>query len=110
MSIKLSQKYGVNPAMNICFFCGETKELLLLGRLPGDEKAPREVCTNLEPCDVCKEKFKEGILIIEKNMRLNKVTGNYWLVSKDCINGEKILPKGVTYVTPEDAHSMGLYQ
>jgi hypothetical protein len=65
-SIPLSPKHGVNPTIPICFFCRENKnEIALLGRLPKDQKAPTHTLIDYEPCDKCKEKFKEGVLIIE---------------------------------------------
>ena len=110
MSIKLSKKHGLNPTMNVCFYCGETKELLLLGRLKNDEEAPRTVCTDLEPCDNCKEKFQEGILLIEVFSKTDTdTTGNYWLVSSEAVNSKEILTKGKAFITIEDAKELGLY-
>ena len=40
--IRLSPKHGVNPAVPLCFLCGQAKnEIVLAGRLPGDVEAPR---------------------------------------------------------------------
>ena len=76
-SIKISPKYGVNPTMPICFFCGEpTGEIALLGHIkdkdfkgkaiPGsDVEAPKSMILNYEPCDTCKENMSKGITIIE---------------------------------------------
>ena len=45
-SIKVSEKHGVNPSMEVCFICGQdTGAILLLGRLPGDKEAPRHAAT-----------------------------------------------------------------
>ena len=65
MSIILSEKHGVNPSMEICFFCKEAKGIVLFGKLKKDVEAPREVLINYEPCDKCKEKFKEGVTVVE---------------------------------------------
>lgn len=65
MSIRLSEKHGVNPSIELCFFCNEAKGIVLFGKLKGDVKAPREVLINYEPCNKCKEKFKEGVTVIE---------------------------------------------
>lgn len=64
MSIRLSEKHGVNPSMEICFFCKEAKGIVLFGKLKKDVEAPREVLINYEPCDKCKEKFKEGVIVV----------------------------------------------
>lgn len=63
--IQLSEKHGVNPSMNKCFWCGEVKELILFGRMKGDKEAPREVVMNLEPCEKCKKMFAQGVLMVE---------------------------------------------
>ena len=64
MSIRLSEKHGVNPSMEICFFCNEAKGIVLFGKLKKDVEAPREVLIDYEPCDKCKEKFKEGVIVV----------------------------------------------
>lgn len=63
--IPISPKYGVNPSCTICFFCGETTGIALLGRLKGDVEAPRYVLADYEPCDKCKERFEQGSLLLE---------------------------------------------
>lgn len=65
MSIRLSEKHGVNPTLCKCFYCGESKGVALLGKLPDDAEAPRECVMDYEPCDECKEKFSKGVLCIE---------------------------------------------
>lgn len=64
-SIKVSPKYGVNPTIPICFFCGKQKnELVLLGRLKGDIEAPKNMCLDYEPCDECKKNMALGVTLI----------------------------------------------
>ena len=63
--ITLSKKHGLNPSLDICFWCGEPKGLALCGRMKGDAEAPRNMVTSLEPCDKCKDKFKLGVHLIE---------------------------------------------
>lgn len=61
-SIKISPKYGVNPTIPVCFFCGEEKqEIALLGKLKGDVEAPHRMCLDYEPCEKCKQIFAQGI-------------------------------------------------
>jgi hypothetical protein len=64
-NIKLSDKHGLNPSINVCPFCGKDKEILLFGRLKGDAKAPQRVISNYEPCDECKAKMQHGVTVIE---------------------------------------------
>ena len=63
--IRVSQKHGVNPSMDICFWCGEVRGVALCGKLKGDAEAPKKMVTSLEPCDKCKELFKKGVHLIE---------------------------------------------
>lgn len=65
-NIRLSPKHGVNPTMGKCMWCGEpTNEIALLGKLKGDEKAPRYSVLSYEPCDKCKEIWNQGVALIE---------------------------------------------
>lgn len=64
-NITLSPKYGLNSSINVCFFCGEDKnELIIPGRLKGDAEAPQRAIYDYEPCEKCKEKMKKGIVMI----------------------------------------------
>lgn len=66
-SIKLSPKHGVNPSIPTCFWCGETKnEIVLFGRLKGDREAGMH-CGVLDynPCDKCQAGMDSGITLIE---------------------------------------------
>lgn len=64
-SIKLSEKHGVNPSMQVCFWCGEVIGVALMGRLKDDVEAPKEVVLDYSLCDKCKEKEKTFIHLIE---------------------------------------------
>ena len=64
-NIKMSPNHGVNPSMAKCFFCGESKGLVLLGKLPNDAKAPRECIVDYQPCEECTEHWKKGTPIIK---------------------------------------------
>ncbi len=69
-SIKLSPKYGANPALTTCFWCGKETGVALLGRITkgekgGDYKAPKYVFGGYEPCDECKENMEKGATIME---------------------------------------------
>ena len=61
----ISKKHGLNPSMDICFFCGEAKGIALFGKMKGDAEAPRNVLLNYEPCDKCKEAMDQGTTVIE---------------------------------------------
>jgi hypothetical protein len=64
--IKLSPKYGVNPSVGVCFWCGgKTGEVILNGRTPGDQEAPKYVCRGYEPCSNCKKEFEKYLTVVE---------------------------------------------
>ncbi len=63
--IKLSPKHGVNPALDVCFWCGQERGVALFGKIDKkDSEAPKRVVTSYEPCDKCKELFSRGIHVI----------------------------------------------
>lgn len=65
-SIPLSPNHGVNPTIPLCFFCGEQKnEIALLGKLPGDIEAPKNLLLDYNPCDKCLEIMKDNVTLIE---------------------------------------------
>ena len=64
--IPVSEKHGLNPTLGVCFWCGKhTGEIALLGKLPNDAKAPKEMVLNYDPCDECIKQFNSGVLVIE---------------------------------------------
>ncbi len=61
----VSEKHGINPAIPICFYCGEEKnEIILAGYIKGDMEAPKNSVWNMEPCDKCTEYMKMGIILM----------------------------------------------
>ena len=53
--IRVSEKHGVNPSITICPICGKDTGIALLGKLKGDEEAPRKIIGDL--CDDCISKL-----------------------------------------------------
>ena len=63
-SITLSPKHGVNPSITHCECCGKELGLALLGKLKGDEEAPKDIYMGL--CGECQKVVDEdGLMIIE---------------------------------------------
>ena len=97
MSLRLSPKHGVAPALTFCRLCGkETQELALLGLSSnkvlrdlydatdgkyGNKEGYQEYGHNKipaqEPCDECKSYLVGGCIIIAKD------TGEYLRLTKD---------------------------
>lgn len=77
-SIELSPKYGVNPTISVCFWCGKEKnELALMGRVRkcdphtgravkgSDVEMPMRMVLDYEPCDCCREAMEQGVHLVE---------------------------------------------
>lgn len=98
-SIRISPKHGVNPTIPVCFFCGKEKnEIALLGKIDKeDSEAPRKMVLNYEPCEECKKRFAEGVLIIEimsyaNDMRPPITEGAYPTGAHAVVNPEALNP------------------
>lgn len=67
--IRLSKKYGLNPTIPICFWCGKEKdEIALLGHIGKrgeDIEAPTHMFLDYEPCGVCKLNMAKGVTVME---------------------------------------------
>jgi hypothetical protein len=63
--IRISKKYGANPTIPICFWCGNEKnEVALLGQLKDDKEAPRNCVLDYEPCEECQKNMSLGVTLI----------------------------------------------
>ena len=64
-SIRLHPKYGVNPTIPVCFWCGqEFNEVAMLGNAYKAE-APIRMVLNYNPCAKCAAGMATGITCIE---------------------------------------------
>lgn len=124
--MNLHPKHGFNPAIQNCFWCGESKGVLLLGAAIKDE-APREMVTDYEPCDKCAESFKQGILVVEASetpLQANQPildqgypTGSYWVVTSDWVKrsfkpdiAETIIKANKMMISKEFADMLGFHE
>lgn len=80
MNIKISPRYGLNPTIPVCFWCGEERgEIALMGRIGNGKKnedfeAPRYAVLDFEPCDSCKKFMELGFTLIEATAAPNSRT------------------------------------
>lgn len=93
MSIRISEKYGVNPSMDCCFYCGEVTGIALMGKISNkdnhDVEAPRHCCTSVTPCEKCAEKYKDYVLMVEAKSSDSKnpqPTGRWFALKKEVLN------------------------
>ncbi len=104
MSLRLSEKYGVNPAVPICFLCGDDKNQVILAGLIRDKKtgeeleAPHKAAWDMEPCDKCKELQSKGVILIsvrdgDDDSKDNPYrTGGWCVVADEGL--KRVLPPG----------------
>ena len=107
-SIPLHPKYGVNPTIPLCFYCGKEKgEIALLGNNYKGE-APKNMVIDIIPCDECKAKYEEEYtLLVEadsgkktKGVLVQLVpTGRWCAVKHHLLNIDP--PKKFAYVDSE---------
>jgi len=91
-SIPSHKQYGLNPTLCTCFYCGEeTGKIALLGAKYKGE-APTHMCTSLQPCAKCKDKYGDYVLLVEaanvdKLGGRNKPqpTGRWLAIKKECV-------------------------
>lgn len=78
--ITLSPKYGVNPTIPVCFWCGkERNEVALMGRIGDGRKredfeAPKYMVIDYEPCEECQKNMATGFTVMEATTKPNSVT------------------------------------
>ena len=64
--IKISPKYGVNPTIPVCFWCGKQKnEIALMGHMKGDIEAPKNMVLDYVPCEECQNHMAMGVAVLE---------------------------------------------
>lgn len=74
-AIKISPRFGVNPTIPVCFWCGNEKnEVALMGYLRNDTEAPRNAVIDYTPCEECCTQMKRGFLVIAATREPNGVT------------------------------------
>jgi len=117
-SIPLHPKFGLNPTITCCFFCGKEKnEIALLGAKYRGE-APRHMVIDRQPCDWCRENMRKGIVFIEATGTSEgdcRPTGAYAVLTEEATKRfvtepllTTILQKRLTFVDPETWTRVGL--
>ena len=131
MNIPLHPKYGVNPSMTTCFYCGESKEIILVGSRTrqfkeaglaseSGEMPPSVGCIDKIPCAKCEELMKQGTILIsvkDGEDGDNPYRTGGWVVIKDeAIRGmirptalaEDIIRTRIAFVPDQAWDAMGL--
>jgi len=124
-NIRLSPKYGLNPTIPICFWCGESKdEIACLGRIGNarkgeDFEAPKYSVIDFEPCEKCKEGMALGFSVFEATEEPNEFcdreiqpgvypTGRMFVIKNEV--ADKVFPKSDrVYASPFTYDTEGAY-
>lgn len=112
----LSPKYGLNPAIPICFFCGKDKnEVIIAGRLKGDVEAPHKVVWDKKPCDECMSYMEKGVMLVSVKDNTDHEnpyrTGNIAVIKVEAaekIFGESIKDKRFAFIEDSTWDKIGL--
>lgn len=113
--IYLHPKYGLNPSLGMCFWCGQdTGEILLYGNAVKGE-APHRTVASYAPCKECSRKWEQGFVFIEASTSPLVEgqpeispgawpTGNYAVINPEAatrILGEKVTSQGASLLSIE---------
>lgn len=93
--IVLSQKHGLNPALEQCFCCGEVKSLVLFGKLRGDQQAPSKVCLSKAPCEDCARLMQQGVVLISVDPALTDDEQNPHRTGGWCVVRDEMIKRVV---------------
>lgn len=128
-NIPLHPEHGLNPSVTLCFWCGESTGVALVGRrskkLFGTEEAPRQFCPDYGFCEKCQERVGEGIKFIEVSETPTTKgqpplpdgpypTGRWVAVTREAVGSQvtppelaaNILERGACYVNIEDFETL----
>lgn len=96
--IKISPKYGLNPTIPVCFWCGKQKnEIALMGRMTDDIEAPKNMVLDYVPCEECQNRMAMGVAVLEASDHPNTEgqppmqegvypTSRFVVVTTECAN------------------------
>lgn len=110
-SIRLHPKYGVNPTIPVCYWCGKDRnEVALLGAAYKSE-APMHMVIDMEPCKDCADKWAQGIVLFEATPGKDgpEFTGRWAVIKEEAVTRmftpqsvvDQVLEKRKALVEPE---------
>lgn len=123
--IRLHTKFGLNPTIPVCIWCGRDKnEIALLGASYKDQAPMHMVIDNI-PCDICTANMALGITLVEVQgspeyfereplgyMKTAggwvKKTGRWWVITPEAATRMGITSP-ISLITEEDARKLGFY-
>lgn len=102
-SIKLHPKYALNSTIPVCFYCGEEKnEIAFLGA-NYEEEAPMHMCIDILPCEACKTKYENYVLVVEATEGESGIKGKMNFTGRWAAVRQGLLdiPHKVAFISPE---------
>ena len=99
-SILLSEKYGLNPSLEVCMTCEKDMGIILYGKLKDDAEAPKKSCLG-HICDECATKFKKAHQRVLMGVSELGPTGKYCIISEDNLNPKVLESDDTVIPVPE---------
>jgi hypothetical protein len=109
---RLHPEFGPNPTISTCFYCDESKKIVVLLGASYKEQAPMNMVLEFEPCDECQKKYADYTLLIEAKTEAHadstskccgedrpKFTGRWCALHRDCFLEKPSAP--IAYVVPK---------
>ncbi len=87
--ILCSEKYGLNPSLEICTICNKEMGIVLFGKLKDDVEAPKQVCLG-HICEDCTSKLKENHERLFLEINDSGITGRYAIISDKHLTSEAL--------------------
>lgn len=76
--IIISEKYGVNPSLEVCALCGKEMGIIMFGKLKDDVEAPKQVCIG-HLCEDCTSRLKKEEKRVFMEISDYGFTGRYYI-------------------------------
>ena len=83
-TIRLHEKYGLNPTIPICYLCGKERNEIALRGADYKEETPKDMVIDRVPCQECEERLVEYAAMIEmESEEAGVTTGRVLWIKRD---------------------------
>lgn len=121
--VNVDPKHGLNPTCIVCYVCGESHSIALVGseskKIFGTEEAPRESMDG-SICESCTAILDQGgVFFIEVNdgetdQQNPNRTGRLWGITREgaerIVNDKTLLDKGLVWIEESIAKQIGFHE
>lgn len=108
MGLRLHPEHGVAPFLDNCFYCGESRGLVLAGMscnklaMAAGQKegysrwGNNAICSSKEPCDKCKGYMDQGIILIGVDEKKTTDMDNPYRTGRFAVVRDRVIEQAVT--------------